>query len=330
MDLPLFTLPPEELASWLHWPEDFRDTIRDKLYYSFYLDKKNGGKRQIHAPEKHLKWLQKTVSHILIPIYMQVVPEAVHGYIPGEYLPAGSRSILTHASAHFQAGYVLSLDIESFFPSITRSRISSALKELIPGIHPDTMEVILELTTYDNSLPMGSPASPVLSNIVMLPLDKALEELAIKEHLKYTRYVDDMSFSTNTEITQELLSKIISVIIQYGFPVNESKTHLYNPGEPRYITGLILEEDRIRVSADLIENIRDCIEEYKKVKWLASHLGNEDKLLQYKAQHMKQSIQGQLAFMAMVTGTQDEVYLKLQEKAEKASHFKKPVFDFYI
>ena len=168
-------LPPEVLPTVFH-PEEGR-----------------GGKRTITAPAGYLKGAQKAISVLLSLLYS--APEMVNGFTAG-------RSVETNAEAHMGKNYVFNTDLKDFFPSITARMVRHALEDL--GVKPEVARYISVLCTIttegddlpEDVLPQGSPASPVLSNIVCRNMDRHIDWLARKYGVTYTRYADDMTMSS--------------------------------------------------------------------------------------------------------------------------------------
>lgn len=156
-------------------------------YKSFQLQKKSGGYRQILAPTKGIRILQQKFLRILEEAYSP--PPWVHGF-------AKAKSIVTNASGHCKKRFVVNIDLESFYDSINFGRVRGALMGKPFLFAPSVASVLSQLTTFDNKLPQGAPTSPILSNIVAWSLDRRLLALARKYHLTYSRYADDLTFST--------------------------------------------------------------------------------------------------------------------------------------
>jgi len=325
----LLSLPSNEFAALLQWPKDYADVIRLKVYHSFYIKKRHGGYRFINSPGKKLKFIQKTIADIFMPLYMKNLPSSVHGYIPGDYPDKGVRHILSNARTHLGSSFLLNLDIDNFFGSIDSLKVMAGLRGLCPGIHQQTMETIVHACTYNNQLPMGAPSSPVVSNIISLPMDIHLEETSARMNIVYSRYVDDMSFSGPFSFEGSMEEEIAEVIRDHGFLINSKKRRHFNIEDVKLITGLVLHDGKVSVQQELIDNISSCITEYGRVKWLSRYMLIADPELKLKAKFMKQSIRGQLAFMEQITGG-DETTQKLTEALNSEIASSKPSFDFYI
>ena len=108
------------------------------------------------------------------------------------------RSILTNATLHKRRRYVLNLDLEDFFPSITFGRIRGFfIKDKHFALQEKVATVIAQIACFNNELPQGSPCSPVLSNLIGHLLDTRLARFARLYKCTYSRYADDITFSTS-------------------------------------------------------------------------------------------------------------------------------------
>ena len=160
----------------------------DTLYTEFELPKRSGGIRAIRAPVSALKSIQRKLLALLETLYSPRV--CVHGFVK-------KQSIRSNAAAHSNKTYVLNVDIEEFFPSINFGRVRGALIARPFSLSPDVATVIARLCCVNNCLPQGAPTSPIIANIVCMRLDGELSRLARANGCKYTRYADDLTFSTH-------------------------------------------------------------------------------------------------------------------------------------
>ena len=173
--------------------------FRSLMYKEFDIPKRSGGTRRITAPTGKLKDIQRCISAIVAPYYR--TPECVHGFAEG-------RSVATNARNHTGRNYVLNIDLKDFFPTITYTRVMKSLQEL--GFNEEVSDIISRLCTipmwderkemWRNALPQGSPSSPLLSNIVCSSLDQRLSALAQRYGVTYSRYADDMTFSSDHSV----------------------------------------------------------------------------------------------------------------------------------
>lgn len=170
------------------------------------------------------------------------------------------RSIITNARAHRNRRFVLSVDFRDFFNNIHFGRIEGFFqKKKYFGFSREAAIVIAQLTCYHGSLPQGAPTSPVLSNLICQIMDRRILELASKYRVHYSRYADDLTFSTNWanfgNESKNFLSELTVVIGQSGFQINESKTRLQYKDSRQEVTELIV-NDKVGVPKRFVKNTR--------------------------------------------------------------------------
>jgi RNA-directed DNA polymerase len=158
-----------------------------KKYESFDLPKKSGGMRRISAPTSSIKILQKRLNQVLRTVYAP--RSGVHGFTLG-------RSIVTNADRHVKKRLVLNIDLEDFFPCIHFGRVRGMFASAPYNLPVEVAQVLAQVCTHEGRLPQGAPTSPIVSNIVCAPLDTGLRTLAQSHGCTYTRYADDITFST--------------------------------------------------------------------------------------------------------------------------------------
>lgn len=225
-------------------------------YSQFEIPKRSGGKRIISAPNARLKLLQKRLAKHLqlceaeIESARGVKQRLAHGF-------KKDQSILTNADVHRKRRYVLNIDIEDFFGSINFGRIRGFfIRNKDFCLKPDVATVIAQIACHNNALPQGSPCSPVLSNLIANILDINLAKLSKINGCSYTRYVDDITFSTskkdfprdlavttpgspNLWIPGKVLEKIIG---DCGFTINAKKTRLQYCYSRQDVTGIVVNQ----------------------------------------------------------------------------------------
>ncbi|MGO6984327.1 reverse transcriptase family protein [Rhizobium leguminosarum] len=173
------------------------------------------------------RWFE-TFFRLCLPGYPH---GAVFGYRPG-------RNIRENANAHKGQRFLLSLDVENFFPSITREKVAELFHSL--GMVPATADLLARFVTIAGSLPLGLPTSPIISNAIALPVDNALNELAAKTGAIYTRYSDDVSLSSNIALPDFDIVK--AAIEDAGFKVAIEKTKRSKLGQAHFVTGLSISD----------------------------------------------------------------------------------------
>jgi hypothetical protein len=129
-------------------------------------------------------------------------------------------------------------DIQNFFPSISQERIVSVFRSL--GMSARPAQRLARFLTIEQALPLGLPASPVVSNLVVLGLDQQFETLALGRNIKYTRYADDLTFSGDGRLPAR--GEIRTILAQHGFALSERKFKFSKRGQAHFVTGLSVSE----------------------------------------------------------------------------------------
>ncbi|WP_068943888.1 reverse transcriptase family protein [Chryseobacterium timonianum] len=212
----------------------------------FKLRKKghNGGFRTVHKIwTLQLKNSLKILNNHLIQIFTPL--DIVHGFVKG-------KNIRSNAECHLAKKLVLSVDIKDYFETITEKMVEEALISI--GYNENIALWIAKIVTIDNHLVQGFCTSPTLANIVTNQLDKELKKLCGKK-ITYTRYADDLYFSSNTE--EIPLESIKLTIEKHNFLLNDKKTKFMKRGQKQYVTGLTIFDSYIpRISKKRKKNIR--------------------------------------------------------------------------
>lgn len=191
--------------------------------------KRHGGTRQIIKPLIPLDALTKNLHRLLSRDLPYAAQSHVYGFVKG-------RSTRGNAAQHLGKECVLRVDLDDFFPSISRESVAAALEER--GLESSAAELCSRVTTIDGSLPIGLSTSPLFSNIVFDKTDGELARLATREGLVFTRYVDDLTFSGN--VSDLHLERISAVLEGDGWLLNPRKTAFMRRGGPQYVTGLFV------------------------------------------------------------------------------------------
>lgn len=164
-----------------------RRVPEERRYVQFEISKKSGHPRTISAPSTGLKILQRKLSQVLYSVYEPKAP--VHGFLPG-------RSILTNAQQHLGKRFVLNIDLKNFFDTIHFGRVKGIFKAPPYNLSEEVAVVLAQICCHSGKLPQGAPTSPIVSNMVCARLDSQLRLLAKEFKCIYTRYADDITFST--------------------------------------------------------------------------------------------------------------------------------------
>ena len=150
------------------------------------------------------------------------------------------KSIFRNAAVHVGKKWIWNTDLEDFFPTITHQKVREVFGSL--GFTKNMSTVLASLCTHGGRLPQGAPTSPMLSNVIFKPTDAELVAIASRFGLTYSRYADDLTFSSNEQPTIDFISEIDRVISAAGFRRSMAKTRLHGPNGPKYVTGLVVNE----------------------------------------------------------------------------------------
>lgn len=199
--------------------------------------------RTISSPTPKLKIIQRRLADTLNLIYD--APDAVHGFI-------SNRSIATNAKQHVKKKLILKMDLKDFFPAITAERIRGLFAKNPFNFKGKVLDALTNLVCHDGKLPQGAPTSPILSNMICYRMDKALMQLARKNKLKYTRYADDLVFSSTMRSAFSALvnysdngdfainERLNGIIKSNGFSINNKKTGIFGQGARQVVTGIVV------------------------------------------------------------------------------------------
>lgn len=196
---------------------------------TFRLRKKHGGYREITAPKGSLRGILNALN-ILLQTYDEPTPWAF-GFVCG-------RSVVDNARPHVGKRYILNLDLKDFFPTITRQQVADCLTAEPFGFSSLAVKLISGLATVRTKnnkevLAQGFATSPTLSNFICREMDKEIAGVAAAQGITFTRYADDLTFSSDTDILRpqgELVQQVKAIVERYGFRLNEEKTHLQRRG----------------------------------------------------------------------------------------------------
>lgn len=249
----------------LRWLAFHSDAITRSHYYTFQIPRKNGRLRTLQAPHRTMAYAQGWILDEIL--YRIPVHNAAHGFIP-------ERSVVTNAKSHLGARIVINTDLKDFFPAITFARVNGLFCSL--GYSPAVATILALLCTeaprqklvYEGVtylaatgprvLPQGACTSPAISNLITRALDRRLQGMADKLNWTYTRYADDITWSTLESPRPSVgyvLARIQQIAEDEGFEINEEKTRVLRPNQRQSVTGVAV-NDRLSVPRTTIRRIR--------------------------------------------------------------------------
>ncbi len=203
--------------------------VPTRYYRQFEIKKRAGGSRLISTPRVFLKVVQRWI--LLNILYKKPLPDYVTGFVPG-------RGLIANANSHVGQRFLTRLDLEDFFPSIGFQKVM----ELYANFgFPDSVTALLGgLSVLNGSLPQGAPTSPYLANLAFLPVDSEIAKLAIAQRINYSRYADDLTFSSPEPISESIFSQIQQIILTNSFRINKAKIRVLGPGQRLSTTGMVV------------------------------------------------------------------------------------------
>lgn len=287
--------------------------IRNKSYTKKNITKKSGGIRELSIPPVKAKIVQKKFNTILQNIYN---PSAsIHSFI--KLLDNDKRTIVSNASMHINKHTVINVDIENFFDSMNFGRVRGLFLSKPFLTNEKIATKLAQLVIFDDRLPQGAPTSPIISNMICQRMDHEFIKFAKNNHLTFTRYADDITFSTNKKNMDEkvILTNIESIINNNGFTLNHKKTRIQKHYNCQIVTGLKVNK-KVNVDRKYIRQIRSML-----FSWYKENLQKaSEKHFLFNKQREKYRLTveinflnillGKINFLGQVKGLNDPLYLK--------------------
>ena len=295
--------------------------VQKNNYKEFNIAKKSGAPRKIQSPVRGLKIIQQKFVQVLSAVYQ--VKSSAHGFVR-------DKTILSNARVHQRSRFVFNLDLLDFFPSINFGRVRGLFMGIPYHLNADVATILAQICCYQNALPQGSPTSPIISNMICAKLDSQLKDLARRCQAAYTRYADDLTFSTPRKsfpkpigyfdtVTNQIVVGVdlAKVIAQNGFQINQNKVRLQKSGQRQQVTGLTVNE-KPNVKRALPNQVRamlhswetNGIEAAEKVflaKW-------DNKARRKPNPEFKKVVKGKIDFIGFVKGKDDYTHARLYWK----------------
>lgn len=224
---------------------------KSSLYRSFKIPKRSGGLRQINAPLDELMNALRDLKYLLEKKLFASYHTSAFAYVRG-------RSTIDAVKRHQrnQSRWFLKLDFHDFFGSSKPEFIISQLSMIFPfseilsrNYGREELTKALSLCYLNDGLPQGTPISPTLTNLFMIPIDHAISKMAreYSPHLVYTRYADDIIISSNMSFDwRDVQTKILDIVnsqFKAPFSLNMSKTRYGSSAGRNWNLGVMLNKD---------------------------------------------------------------------------------------
>jgi RNA-directed DNA polymerase len=288
--------------------------INAPVYSERKIRKKNGGFRTLDIPEISLMSIQEKMNDHLQSVYTLLRPESSHGFV--RYADRRSCNILKNASMHTSKNYILNMDLKDFFHSINALRIKHIFQNSPFNFNEHLSNCLALLTTYKGRLPQGAPSSPVLSNFAAFALDKKLCDVCKPYGIDYSRYADDLTFSSQSYFPEAFKDEVNIIIQNEGFQINKDKTRLRTKNRKQTVTGVVVNQ-KANVDRKYVRRLRTMIFD-AEINGLSSaaakHLGLSTKPATGDISLFVRRINGMLAFMGQIRGKDDQLTVKMRNR----------------
>lgn len=217
-------------------------------------------KQRIIRPSKiPLKILQtqikdRILSHVELP-------ENIHGGVK-------KKSNITNAKPHQGKKYTLTTDLRDFYPSVKAQQVYNTFIDL--GFNKQLAFYVTRFTTWKGELPQGTPTSTHISNIIFLDTDYRLIEICKRNNITYTRYIDDLTFSSQADF-QHIIPEILETVKLSGLNINYRKT--FYKGK-QIITGINVFLNKIDAPEKIIKKVEEETKNQEKNKPYTNYRNN--------------------------------------------------------
>ncbi|MFZ2450590.1 MAG: retron St85 family RNA-directed DNA polymerase [Methylovulum miyakonense] len=228
--------------------QDINDyvSLAPNKYKVYYIPKRASGKRKIAQPAKRLKDFQRA----LIKLLEQILPVHDAAFAYKRHI-----GIKENARQHQNSNYLLKMDFQNFFYSITPDLFFSILKKLNIHVSSEDGYLLTQILFFNPSkktggklvMSIGAPSSPFISNSIMYFFDKSIYESCLNQGINYTRYADDLTFSCHKkDILFALPVQVKQLLVEHfdgRITINESKTVFSSKSHNRHVTGVTITND---------------------------------------------------------------------------------------
>ena len=298
----------------------------EEKYVTFEIPKRNGGKREIKAPVSPIKIIQRKLNKVLQEVYKRRQP--VHGFIY-------KRSIISNAYKHVNKRWVFNVDLNDFFPTISFQRVRGMFLNKPYLLGEGAATVLAQICCCDGTLPQGAPTSPIISNMICSKLDNELNRMAQKYQCIYTRYADDITFSTDEDLFPEAIAKkngyggiepghdLSRIITGNWFTINSDKVKLKKYDTHQEVTGLIVNK-KVNVRRRYVKQIRAMLHSWEKYgldyahnEYITRHHIKKHRNPSKDTPEFKDILYGKLCFLRQVIGENNPVYLRYYNQFQR-------------
>ncbi len=294
-------------------------------YRVFRIPKMSGGYRQIASPPPLIGGFQRQLLRCMTACASARDP--VHGF-------TANRSVVTNAGKHLGAKLILNVDIQDFFPTFHFGRIRGVFAAHPFSFPLSVATILAQVCCFRGYLPQGAATSPILSNLICRGLDRDLSRLAINNHCLYTRYADDITFSTERESFPIFLvarlptlqdprpmlgDELLAIFAKHTLTVNPKKLRLRRKSNRQEVTGITINE-KLNVTRAFVRNIRSILHDCEtrgQAKANQKFIQVDRKARRGSRPTVIKHVRGKLDYLKMVRGADDSLYVRYEIRAEK-------------
>ena len=233
--------------------------IDKNWFYEVYTTKSN---RTIFIPCTELKLLQRMILNIIKTTYNIKLNTKIA------------------SSVHCNQKWILKLDIKDFYNSVSKELIKKAINKIYCNIElaqTFKKEILYKICTVNDKLPTGAVTSTHLANIAfeLTNIDDRLLDYCKKEHINYSRYMDDLFFSCSSkEKLNEVEILVNELLNEAGFYLNHEKTKYISDNKRQEVLGLVVNNKNYTcVSVETKRKYRSILFNYLKAIYFEERLG---------------------------------------------------------
>lgn len=228
----------------------------EAMYRFGILSFDEGKDREIADPNWRLKRIQRAITR------------TIRNSVPvGPYVcSVTGRGALWGASRHLGHPLLSRRDLASAFPSTTCAMVQEALaSQRMPA---DAATLVRRLVTVRGSLPQGAPSSNVMLDLVLAPLDEALARLSDEHDATYTRFADDLTFSSSTTL-HAMMMRVDALVPGCGYAINSSKSRDFGAADQKLMNGIVV-GTTLSLPVAFLTDTEQLIAEALKGNWTLS------------------------------------------------------------
>ena len=220
---------------------------KEYCYFQKVIPKKDKTERILNVPNLSLKVGQKWIlKEKLEKIF---VSEQAMAFVPNK------NGLRENAERHKKNIFLLEMDITNFFGTITEQQVYTLFCNI--GYNSKVAGILANLCTYNNYLPQGAVTSPYIANLVCYHMDARINGYCSRKDIVYTRYADDLTFSSDNRMLLNKIEKFIKYIVtDEGFTINDKKTRYLSNDVKKTVTGITINDDSIHVDKKFKRDLR--------------------------------------------------------------------------